>query len=206
MLTKRYSVWAALLSLLCAVAVTAGSVSAYAQRCDRVRGEVLRLHVLANSDSAEDQNIKLLVRDRLLEVGGALFAQASGAQEAARIAAQLQTELTAAADAVLAEHGCDYRACVEVSKSLFPERTYEDITLPAGVYMAVRVLLGEAQGRNWWCVLFPPLCLPAAVKQESVAAFTDENGTVTQAEGGYEVKLKIVEWFSYWRQKYFPET
>ncbi|MBR6779630.1 MAG: stage II sporulation protein R, partial [Clostridia bacterium] len=82
----------------------------------------------------------------------------------------------------------------------FETRTYEHTTLPAGVYLAVRVVLGQGTGKNWWCVMFPPLCLPA-VTHDATDGFLEANGDVLEAQDGYEVRFKIVEWYESLRQK-----
>lgn len=198
---SRNSHFCAALALICALTVCMGSLTAYAQTCDTVRSEVLRLHVIANSDSTQDQNIKLLVRDRLLSVGAEHFSQAESVVQAAEITQSVTDDLTREANAVLAENGVDYKAKVTLKKEYFETRTYEDVTLPAGVYLAVCVVLGEGQGKNWWCVMFPPLCIPAVTKQDSeYAVFEDGNETVLSAEDGYVIRFKVVELFEQWRQ------
>ena len=202
MTSTRSSYFCAAISLLCAFAVCLGSTSVYAQTCSQVREDVLRLHVIANSDSEEDQNIKLLVRDRLLEVGADCFANAASRQQAADAVQQASDLLTTAANEVLKAHGTDYTASITVKEEYFETRTYDGVTLPAGVYLAVCAVLGEGQGKNWWCVMFPPLCLPAVTATESeYALFDDENTAVIQAEDGYVIRFKIVELIEKWKQK-----
>ncbi len=202
MTSIRNSYFCAAISLLCAFAVCLGSTSAYAQICSQVRGDVLRLHVIANSDSEEDQNIKLLVRDRLLEVGASCFANAESREQAMLNVQQASRVLTDAANKVLAENGKQYTAFITVKEEYFETRTYENVTLPAGQYFAVCAVLGEGKGKNWWCVMFPPLCLPAVTAtDEEYALFDDENKTVIMAENGCEIRFKIVELFEVLKQK-----
>jgi stage II sporulation protein R len=120
---------------------------------------LLRFHVLGNSDTAHDQAVKLAVRDKVLEATDSLFARAKTASEARSLATAHATEIESVANAALAAAGAAYRARVVVGDFEFPVKRYGDLVLPAGQYAAVRVLLGKAQGHNWWCVLFPPLCL-----------------------------------------------
>lgn len=202
MLSLRNTYFCAAVSLLCAMAVCIGSTCVYAQTCSQVRDDVLRLHVIANSDSAEDQNIKLLVRDRLLEVGAFCFENAENREQAVQAVQNACETLTNAANRVLAANGFSYTATVTVKEEYFDTRAYEDITLPAGRYLAVCAVLGEGEGKNWWCVMFPPLCLPAVTAIEGdYALFDDENGMVLAAENGYEIRFKIVELFEKWKQK-----
>ena len=117
--------------------------------------EVLRLHILANSDSAEDQRVKLLVRDVLIKE----FAPAGSLQEAEEVLLNDGGGVLETVNRVLKEQGCGYGAQLRLGVMDFPEKQYGDMTYPAGKYEALRVELGNAAGQNWWCVLFPPLCL-----------------------------------------------
>ncbi len=198
----RIACLSAWISVFVAVCVVTGSVSVYAQNCDALRQEVLRLHVVANSDSVEDQNVKLLVRDALLELGGEMLRRAEDAAQATDMVRALKSQLQQQANATLAENGFLYTAQVSVQKEYFETRTYEDVTLPAGIYMAVRVVLGEGIGQNWWCVMFPPLCLPAATGTTDSPVFTDADQNVIAAEDGYEIRFRIVEVFEELRNRY----
>ncbi len=163
-----------------------------------VRNECLRLHILAASDSPEDQNVKLLVRDRLLEIGAEIFSGSSNSDEAIEKIEKNKDKLIAAANSVLEENGFRYTADIIIEEEYFETRQYEDIKLPAGVYKACKVILGEGEGHNWWCVMFPPLCLPAAVKKdgdEVYAVFSEEGADLISGKSGYKIKFKIVEIF-----------
>lgn len=123
-----------------------------------IYGKVLRLHVLANSDSAEDQQIKLMVRDRLLEVTQGLFYDCRNVNQAVNLANENAHLIEEAARQVLEENDRDGKVSVVIGKENYPEKEYGSMSFPEGEYLSVRVLLGEGRGRNWWCVLFPPLC------------------------------------------------
>ena len=126
---------------------------------------VFRLHVIADSNSEADQAIKLAVRDAIIqELGDMDGAQTS--QEAEQYAAQHLEELIETANGVLEEEGFPYRATAEIGTFEFPDKTYGDVLFPAGEYRALRIKLGQAEGQNWWCVLFPPLCLLEPVQTE----------------------------------------
>lgn len=132
-------------------------------RCERVRGETLRLHIVANSDTEEDQRHKLLVRDALLEEYSELLGRAESAEAAERFAHFLLEDIRRTAEKTLREADDEHPVEVSLTEMYFDTRTYEDgITLPAGEYAALRVVIGEGGGHNWWCVMYPPLCLPAA--------------------------------------------
>ena len=168
------------------------SVVSFASGCAEVRHDVLRLHVVGASDSEFDQSLKLKVRDAVLEKGGELFDGTVTADEAEKIITPRIDELKAVAEEVLKENGCDYKVDITVGEEYFTTRCYENFTMPAGVYTAVRVNIGSAEGKNWWCVMFPPLCLPAA-SVEADAFFTDEEMKIVSSSPRYEPRFKIVE-------------
>ena len=168
------------------------SVVSFASGCAEVRRDVLRLHVVGASDCEFDQSLKLKVRDAVLEKGGELFDGTVTADEAEKIITPRIDELKAVAEEVLKENGCDYKVDIQVGEEYFTTRCYEEFTMPAGVYTAVRVNIGSAEGKNWWCVMFPPLCLPAA-SADADAFFTDEEMKIVSSSPRYEPRFKIVE-------------
>lgn len=147
-------------------------------KLDKLRGSVLRLHILANSDSERDQELKLKVRDKLLRCG--IFEAAEGLAEAEEIAEDRLKDIVDIAEAVLRENGCSDDVTAELADVDFDDRTYGDITMPSGRYRALRIKIGEAEGHNWWCVMYPPLCLPAAFETD------DEERTVTDDKAAEE--------------------
>lgn len=177
------------------------SVVSFASDCAEVRRDVLRLHVVADSDSETDQRLKLMVRDAVLEKGGEIFDGTVTSDEAERIITPRVNELKSAAEAVLRENGCDYNVEITVGDEYFTTRCYEDFTMPAGVYTAVRVNIGSAEGRNWWCVMFPPLCLPAA-SADADAFFTEDEMNVVSSSPKYEPRFKIVEIYESLKSKF----
>ncbi|MBR4079501.1 MAG: stage II sporulation protein R [Christensenellaceae bacterium] len=118
----------------------------------------LRLHVLANSDSIEDQTVKLAVRDVILRETAAQFDAVLTETQAEDCVRENLDTIVAAADAELRAQGFEYTASAELGQYAFPTRAYSDRIYPAGEYRALRVVLGEGKGKNWWCVLYPPLC------------------------------------------------
>lgn len=200
---KKFTILEISLFLAFIMAVTVSSFSSVGENCREIRENVLRLHVIANSDSEDDQNLKLKVRDAVLSAGSSLF---DGTTDTETAVAKAQTEadyLTDAAQKVISENGFDYKAEIEVGKSYFPTREYDNITLPAGEYTAVRVILGKGEGHNWWCVMFPPLCLPAAENKTELSDVLSDSA-VSFAESGkkYEIKFKIVEWYEELKMKF----
>ena len=176
-------------------AAGACSVGAFAYNCSRVRSDVLRMHVIANSDCSADQQLKLMVRDAVLERGAQLFDGTVTADEARRKIEPHKAELEAAAREVIERAGYDYPVSVNVVNEYFATRCYGSLTMPAGRYTAVKVVIGEGAGRNWWCVMFPPLCLPAAQDRGgNIDAFLDgDELKVVESSGRYEPRFKIVE-------------
>ena len=181
-------------ALLLTAALAFSAVTRYFIACGEVRGDVLRLHVIAASDSAADQAVKLLVRDAVLAEGAAVFDGSVTAQEAERRLSPFLGRLERAADRVLRENGFSYTASAQVVNEYFDARTYDGVTLPAGRYQALKIVLGEGKGKNWWCVMFPPLCLPAVTaEEEPYAVFRGDGAHVVRDEPEYEIRFKIVE-------------
>ena len=186
------------LSLFCGFLIAVLlSITSFGASCGNIRKEVLRMHIIANSDSAEDQAVKLKVRDAVLEAGKDLFDGSLTADEAENVLVSDKQALQNAAETVLRENGFSYGVCVEIGRDFFNTRTYDGkVTLPAGEYEAVRVILGEGKGQNWWCVMFPPLCLPAAEAQADIGDVLPENeAEITVRNPRYEARFKIIEIF-----------
>ncbi len=168
------------------------SITSFASTCNEIRTDVLRLHVIANSDSQEDQQLKLKVRDALLKEGKNIFNGSVTRENAEEKIRKEKEKLEDTAKTVIKENGFDYNVEITVTEEFFNTRTYEKVTLPAGKYMAVRVLIGESAGKNWWCVMFPPLCIPAA--QTDINLFLDEKEVrLVETNPKYEPRFKIVE-------------
>ena len=201
---NRLKIWEIALLLGVAVCLLSGARALHTQ--DELADKVVRLHVLANSDSEEDQALKLQVRDAVLDRAEDLLAQPSSRAEAeGKLRGQL-LEFERLAEAVVREAGYDYEVTAELTDTEFPTREYEDFTLPAGEYLALRILIGDAAGRNWWCVVFPPLCTAASadVPASALAAgFSEEEvSLITEENQGYVLKFKAVEWWETLKEKW----
>lgn len=167
---------------------------------------VVRLHVLANSDSEEDQALKLKVRDAILEVTAPLVEDCTTQAEAIEVLNDHLSELEATARAVIEAEGRADAVTVLLGEEDYPTRTYESCAFPAGTYVSLRVCIGEAEGQNWWCCLFPPLCLSAATaKEDNEDAFVqvgltkDQYGIITETgKSKYKVRFKILEVLEDW--------
>lgn len=159
---------------------------------------VLRLHVLANSDSSEDQALKLEVRDRILEETATLFNDCKSKDEARAAVESNLDKIREIAEQTVREAGYDYSVSVSLGEEEYPTKNYEECCFPAGEYLSLRVMIGEAEGENWWCVLFPPLCIDAAGESREVFAevgLTDEQYSfITETDNPkYKVRFKLLE-------------
>lgn len=165
----------------------------FAAACGQLPRDVVRLHVVANSNGAEDQAVKLLVRDAVLEEAARWYQGAGSMEEASsQLCTHLQS-IAGAARQVLGEQGVGYSATVQMTEMYFPTRDYGDFRLPAGRYRTLRVTLGEGAGKNWWCVVFPSLCLPAATQEEALLTLPEGERQVVEGGRDVQVKLKAVE-------------
>lgn len=160
-----------------------------------LREEILRLHVVAASDTEEDQAVKLQVRDAILEAISADMDASLSAEEAKKTLSGQLENLEQVANQTLSDLGCSDTAVVTLQEEAFPVRVYDTFTLPSGVYDSLRVTIGEGEGHNWWCVVFPTLCVPATSQgMEDVAAgagFSEElSGALT---GEYEIRFFLLD-------------
>jgi stage II sporulation protein R len=180
----------------------------FEQDCKGIREEVLRLHVIANSDTTADQELKLKVRDAVLKSGEAVFTDSEDIISAEnKIATQKEIILRSAKETV-ADYGFDYDVKIELARAYFPTRVYDSVTLPAGYYRAVRVIIGEGKGKNWWCIMFPPLCLPAVTEKEDIISeyLTEKEMKIVTSEPRYEVRFWLVEKYYEMKKRFFTEN
>ncbi len=169
---------------------------------------VVRLHVVANSDSAEDQALKLEVRDAIIGIVTPAVEDCKTQAEAISAIEGIIPEIEGAARAVVAENGYSYPVSVELGEEYYPTKNYDSCAFPEGEYVSLRVLIGESEGQNWWCCLFPPLCLSSATPDDeksneeafiSVGLTSDQYKLVTETETPkYKVRFKILETISSW--------
>ncbi|MBR5497023.1 MAG: stage II sporulation protein R [Clostridia bacterium] len=176
----------------------------FGKQCNEIRNDVLRLHILADSDSEEDQSIKLKVRDALLNSGNEIFSGKTDIENVKDIFEKEKNMMINIVNGILIENGFDYTSDIYLSKEYFTTRTYGDYTLPAGNYLAVKVILGEGKGHNWWCVMFPPLCLPAATpdERELDEYFNRKNSQLIKSNPQYDVRFKLIEIIEYMKIVY----
>ncbi len=165
---------------------------------------VIRLHVLANSDSEEDQARKLRVRDAVLEVTAPLLQDCTDQAQAKQLLEEHMDEIRAAAEGVIESEGRTDAISLYLDEEEYPERSYDSFCFPSGTYLSLRVCIGEAEGQNWWCCLFPPLCVGASTvssekAEESFIAVglnPSQYKIITESDRPvYRVRFKILEWF-----------
>ena len=160
---------------------------------------LVRLHVVANSDSQEDQDLKLQVRDAVVEQLNQVMGTLDSAQAAKDFLSAHLTEIQQTANEVLQEAGSQLKAQVSLALEEFPTRVYDTFQLPAGLYEALRITIGEGEGHNWWCVVFPTLCVPASSGgfQETAEAAGLSGGlarTAAPATRGLGIPFRVLEW------------
>lgn len=158
----------------------------------RIYDDTVRLHILARSDSDDDQRVKLEIRDRILEKYSHTLSKYTSAEDARGDLEEKCEEIRVSVDEWLRELGCDYTAEVVINKEWYDTRVYEDFTLPKGEYVSLRIMLGGGEGENWWCVMFPPMCLGASV-DGGETSYSDSEVKLIKNSGSYKVKFKLLE-------------
>ena len=162
----------------------------------KIYEDTIRLHILAESDDEKDQALKIRVRDALLVEYGELLGDAGSFEAAKDEARGLLEEIEALAGEVVRESGYDYSVAATLTEEWYDTREYEDFTLPAGYYTSLRVIIGRGEGQNWWCVMYPPLCMEIACedapRDDAIIDYTKEEINLIQS-GKYNVKFKILE-------------
>ena len=182
--------------IACIISIACSCVCSFGEECSFIRENTLRLHILANSDSPADQALKLKIRDAVLSHSGELFSGCDTRQKMVGAAQEQLSDIQRIAEQTAMHNGYDLPVTVSVTDMFFETRRYDNVLLPAGTYTAVRIELGEAAGKNWWCVLYPPLCVSAAQP-----GFTEEEAQISdsllQQEElpRYRVRLAVVEWW-----------
>lgn len=162
--------------------------------CRMLEQDVLRLHILANSDCDADQKLKLLVRDAVLQELSPLYINVKNKKQAQLITQQNLEKAKITAQDVISNHGYDYGVQVKLCSEFFDTRYYDNFTMPAGVYDSLVISIGEAKGKNWWCVMYPTLCVGASSKESMKNDLTQQEYDVV-ASDEYEFRFKIVEFF-----------
>jgi len=181
-----------------AVSVLTSSFTGFAENCENIPDEVFRLHIIANSDSEYDQRFKYELRDYLLTEFSPKFSGSLNAAGARERAESLLPEIAEKANAFAESRNYQREITAEVTRMYFATRVYENATLPAGDYDALRVIIGGGEGKNWWCVMFPPLCLPACAKSEPEPYYTEAVSRKIENGGKVKIKFAVFEAFERW--------
>lgn len=172
------------------------SMIPFQSECSQISDEVFRLHILANSDSDFDQNLKLKVRDKVLCFTQSLFESAKSKEEAEKVISENLQSIADVAYAEVLNNGFDYSVKAEITNMYFSTRYYDNYTLPSGMYDALRITIGEGKGHNWWCVMYPSICISSESEKDSKAreVFDQKQYDIVKNEQ-YQYKFKIVELF-----------
>lgn len=174
------------------------------QRQDALAQKMIRLHVIANSDSEADQALKLEVRDKVLDFTTTVLQRSADMEDAQVRLREELTRIETIAQREIAAQGYDYPVTAQLASAEFPLKEYDGFSLPAGEYMALRLVIGEGEGRNWWCVVYPPLCTAAAADMPQTAihaGLTDDDvSLITEEDTGYVLKFRSVELWEQLRQ------
>ncbi len=195
----------AVLLIMVSLTLVLGLLPIHGER--EIYDSVIRLHVLANSDSEEDQALKLLVRDRVLELTRVLTSDCATREDAIAVINESLELYEECARGVLLENGSNQSVKAVLGEEYYPTRQYQSAAFPGGEYLSLRIKIGEAEGKNWWCVLFPPICLSAAGEKKNdlenafiAAGLTSEQYRIItenegQGSGKYKIRFKILEIF-----------
>lgn len=187
-------------SVLCFKAILCGFIISFAlsmisfdAQSKEISNEVFRLHILANSDSVEDQNLKLAVRDVVQEFCYNIYDGEKTKDEAEQLITKNLPEIIEVAQQEVYRQGYNYTVNGEIVNMYFTNRVYDDITLPAGNYDAVRISIGGGEGQNWWCVMFPPICIGAAENNADISDVLTQEQTEMVTDESYQYKFKVYE-------------
>lgn len=161
--------------------------------CEDIRQNVLRLHIIANSDSAADQSLKLKIRDKILECSPDIFEQTTDLDTAIFNTQEKLETIEEIANKIIKENGFSYKAKARIGDSYFETREYDTFTLPAGTYKSLIIDVGKAQGKNWWCVIFPEICLPAASDISLSKTVSTKGVHIAENSNRYILRFKSVE-------------
>lgn len=169
------------------------SLANFDTSCEELRNNVLRLHIIANSDSEYDQELKLKIRDEILKNSTEIFNNTKNIEDAILVASLRKDEFSQIAERVIKQNNASYSVSAEIGDSYFETRDYDDFTLPAGVYKSLIIRVGKAEGKNWWCVIFPEICVSSAKKGDLTDTVSDVTAAVAKNPRRYLMRFKIIE-------------
>lgn len=205
--TKRHRVGLLITLVVLDLLIALGAILLPLHGEEEIYDAVIRLHVIANSDSSEDQALKMQVRDAVLTVATKELDTCKNRAEAEGRLTAIIPALTATAEQTLQTEGCYDRVSVTLSEETYPTRSYESFCFPSGEYLSLRVMIGKAEGENFWCVLFPPLCMSAATVEKeqaeeefiAVGLTKDQYAIITETQNTkYRLRFKFLETLQGW--------
>ena len=183
-------------SVICSFVISSLiSMTGFCSVCENLQSDIFRLHIIANSDSEQDQILKHKVRDGILEYTAELFSECKNRDEAIVSAKENLEDIKRFSQDMVYSYGYDYQVDAYITEMDFDTRIYEEFTLPAGKYNALRIVIGNGQGHNWWCMLYPALCIPSAQEKKPELSLDENETDVISNPGKYEVKFRLVEIF-----------
>lgn len=163
--------------------------------CQEISQEVFRLHILANSDSKEDQDLKLKVRDEILNYTESLYENSNSKEVSIKETSKRLQDIANKAKQVIVNNGYDYEVTAKIADVYFDTRTYDNVTMPSGTYKALQIVIGKGEGHNWWCVMYPSLCVGASTNYNELKENMPENEYELLTEEKCTYKFKIVEYY-----------
>ncbi|MDO4810429.1 MAG: stage II sporulation protein R [Eubacteriales bacterium] len=200
---SKLKTWEIAVLLALATVLLWGAWTAHSQ--DALARKMIRLHVIANSDSEQDQVLKLQVRDIILDQATAILEEADNMAQAVQKLEQSLPDMESIAAKEINDRGYHYPVTARLEETEFPTKEYDGFRLPSGEYLALRIVIGEGAGKNWWCVVFPPLCTTAATDlgETAMAAGWNEKDVsfITEEDEGYVLKFRAVELWENLRQR-----
>lgn len=164
-------------------------------QCKNISNDVFRLHILANSDSEKDQALKLKVRNRVLKYTENIYKKAKNKEQAEALTIKNLQSIADIAKSEVEKNGYNYSVKAEVSHMYFSTRYYDKVTMPSGFYNALRITIGKGEGHNWWCVMYPSLCVGSSTDYDSLKENTSSQEYNIMTEDKYEYKFKTLEYF-----------
>ncbi len=203
---KRDKIFLSVVAIIISI-YTAFSFTFFVSGANSVKENVVRLHILANSNSEKDQAVKIKVRDALLQKNTKILSDSVNTENVYTYFEESKAELLKTAENVLKENGFLYGADIYLENEYFETREYGEYTFPAGEYLSLKGVLGDGEGHNWWCVMFPPLCVPAAddveIEKGKISDYISVNGEkVINGGNKYIMKFKILEIYEDLKDKF----
>ncbi len=185
------------ISVLCGLVIAVlVSITAFQADCAKIREKTFRLHIIANSNSEADQNIKLAVRDEILKLTETIYADCKDNEQAKQATIENLKLFKITADNALSKAGFNYKSQAMVGVVNFNTREYEDFALPAGEYEALKIVLGDGEGENWWCVMYPKVCVSLCGFDEYESVLNDRQNNIINKKKEYKIAFRFVEVFS----------